>query len=74
MDQCRHLLDAPAPEVVGELIEEIRGITTENVGLREVMNDLLEACQIALAMMPPSLDGRWKILAAVQKAIGLENH
>jgi hypothetical protein len=24
MDQCRHLLDAPAPEVVGELIEEIR--------------------------------------------------
>jgi hypothetical protein len=24
MDQCRHLLDAPAPQVVGELIEEIR--------------------------------------------------
>ena len=24
MDQCRHLLDAPAPEVCGELIEEIR--------------------------------------------------
>lgn len=24
MDQCRHLLEAPAPQVVGELIEEIR--------------------------------------------------
>jgi len=47
MDQCRHLLDAPAPEVVGELIEEIRRITTENVGLRVVMPDLQEAYQIA---------------------------
>ena len=24
MDKCRHLLPDPAPEVVGELIEEIR--------------------------------------------------
>jgi len=23
-DECRHLLEAPAPEVVGELIEELR--------------------------------------------------
>jgi hypothetical protein len=25
MDQCRHLLPDPAPEVVGELIEQLRG-------------------------------------------------
>jgi len=28
MDQCRHLLDAPAPQVVGELIDEIRRLRT----------------------------------------------
>ena len=37
MDQCRHLLDAPAPEVCGELIEEIRRLTTANGRMKSML-------------------------------------
>ncbi len=37
MDQCRHLLDAPAPEVCSELIEEIRRLTTANERMKSML-------------------------------------
>lgn len=42
INQCRHLLDATASQVVGELIDEIRRLTRENDRVRGVVRDFVE--------------------------------
>jgi hypothetical protein len=48
MDQCRHLLDVPAPEIVGELIEEIRSLTEQRDRLAEVMQQMRSSGDIVI--------------------------
>ncbi len=78
MDQCRHLLDAPAPEVCGELIEEIRR-------LREALDRIArpiwwmqedakrDGCQINGAMAANLADSGNYLRGIAEKALSQEN-